>query len=40
MVDCWAGELPPLIICKAKSTKGALQRIVREYLAPITATGG
>jgi hypothetical protein len=40
MVDCWAGEPPPLIICKAKSTKGVLERIVREYLAPITATGG
>jgi len=22
MVDCWAGEPPPLIICKARSTKG------------------
>ena len=40
MVDCWAGEPSPLIICKARSTKGVLERIVREYLAPITATGG
>jgi hypothetical protein len=40
MVDCWAGEPPPFIICKARSTKGVLERIVREYLAPITATGG
>ena len=40
MVDCWAGEPSPLIICKAKSTRGVLEGIVREYLAPITATGG
>jgi hypothetical protein len=40
MVDCWAGEPPPLIICKARSTKGVLERSVRAYLAPITATGG
>ena len=40
MVDCWAGEPPPLIICKARSTKGVLERIVRAYLAPITTTGG
>jgi hypothetical protein len=35
-----AGEPLPLIICKTKSPKGVLERIVREYLAPITATGG
>jgi hypothetical protein len=40
MIDCWAGEPPPLIICEARSTKGVLERIVRECLAPITATGG
>jgi hypothetical protein len=34
------GKSPPLIICEARSTKGVLERIVREYLAPITATGG
>jgi hypothetical protein len=38
MIDCWAGKPPPLIICEARSTKGVLERIVREYLAPITAT--
>jgi hypothetical protein len=39
-LDCWDGDLPPLIICEARSTKGVLQRIAYEYLAPITATNG
>ena len=39
-IDCWGGELPPLIICEARATRGVLSRITSEYLAPITATGG
>jgi hypothetical protein len=39
-IDCWGGELPPLIICEARATRGVLSRIASEYLAPITATGG
>jgi hypothetical protein len=39
-IDCWGGDLPPLIICEARATAGVLDRICGEYLAPITATGG
>jgi hypothetical protein len=39
-IDCWQGRLAPLIICEARSTKGVLERIAAEYLAPITATNG
>jgi hypothetical protein len=40
-IDCWGGELPPLIICEARATRGVLERTVAaEYLCPITATGG
>jgi hypothetical protein len=39
-IDCWDGRLAPLVICEARSTKGVLQRITAEYLAPITATNG
>jgi hypothetical protein len=39
-IDCWGGEPAPLIICEARSTKGVLERIAAEYLAPITATNG
>jgi hypothetical protein len=39
-IDCWAGQLAPLIMCEARSTKGVLERIAMEYLAPITATNG
>jgi hypothetical protein len=39
-IDCWHGELPPLIICEARATRGVLERIASDYLAPITATGG
>jgi hypothetical protein len=39
-INCWDGQLPPLIICEARATRGVLERIVYEYLCPITATGG
>jgi len=39
-LDCWGGAPAPLIICEARSTKGVLERIAGEYLAPITATNG
>jgi hypothetical protein len=39
-IDCWGGRPAPLIICEARSTKGVLERIAAEYLAPITATNG
>src|SRR5262249_21711917 len=39
-IDCWGGELPPLVICEARATRGVLERITDEYLCPITATGG
>jgi hypothetical protein len=39
-IDCWGGEPPPLTICEARATRGALERITAEYLAPITATAG
>src|SRR5262245_13925195 len=39
-IDCWGGELPPLIICEARATRGVIERITDEYLCPITATGG
>jgi hypothetical protein len=39
-IDCWDGRPAPLVICEARSTKGVLQRITGEYLAPVTATNG
>jgi hypothetical protein len=39
-INCWGDQLPPLIICEARATKGPLEAIAREYLCPITATGG
>jgi hypothetical protein len=39
-IDCWGGQLPPLIICEARATRGVLERITSEYLCRITATGG
>jgi hypothetical protein len=39
-IDCWDGLPAPLVICEARSTKGVLERITAEYLAPITATNG
>jgi hypothetical protein len=39
-IDLWAGELPPLIICETRATKGVLMDLASEYLVPITATGG
>jgi hypothetical protein len=39
-LDCWDSALPPLVICEARSTKGVLERITADYLAPITATNG
>jgi hypothetical protein len=40
-INCWGEELPPLIICEARATRGVLERTVAaEYLCPITATGG
>ena len=39
-IDCWGGDLPPLIICEARATKGVLEHVCMPYLAPITATGG
>jgi hypothetical protein len=38
--DCWGGKPAPFVICEARSTKGVLERIAAEYLAPITATNG
>lgn len=38
-INCWAAE-PPLIICESRATKGVLEDIAGEYLAPITATNG
>jgi hypothetical protein len=37
---CWADKPPPFIICEARTTKGVLECIVLDYLAPIIATGG
>jgi hypothetical protein len=39
-IDCWDGELPPLILCESRATAGVLERIASDYLCPITATGG
>src|SRR5262249_26049888 len=39
-IDCWGGQLPPLLICEARATRGVLERITDEYLCPMTATGG
>src|SRR5262249_39951413 len=33
-IDCWDGELPPLIICEARATRGVLERIKDEYCCP------
>jgi hypothetical protein len=39
-IDCWDDELPPLIICESRATRGVLRRIAAQYLCPIAATGG
>jgi hypothetical protein len=40
-INCWGRELPPVVICEARATRGVLERIATdEYLCPITATGG
>jgi hypothetical protein len=39
-IDPWGREWAPLTICESRATKGVLERIAREYLAPITATNG
>jgi len=39
-INAWNGEPAPLIICEVRSTKGVLERIAGDYLAPITATNG
>ena len=39
-INAWNGEPAPLIICEARSTKGVLERIAGDYLAPITVTNG
>jgi len=39
-IDCWDGDLPPLTICESRATKGVLENIASNYLAPITATNG
>jgi hypothetical protein len=39
-INPWGGFPEPLVICEARSTKGVLERITSEYLAPITATNG
>jgi hypothetical protein len=40
-INCWGRQLPPLVICEARATRGVLERIATdEYLCPITATGG
>lgn len=40
-IDCWAGSLPPVIICESRTFGGVLQRtLAEEYLCPVTATNG
>jgi len=39
-IDCWDGELPLLVICESRATKGVLEDIASSYLVPITATNG
>ena len=39
-LDCWGGEPAPLILCESRATKGVLEHVAQEYLAPIGATGG
>jgi hypothetical protein len=39
-IDCWDGQLPPVIICEARATRGVLEHVTNEYRSPITATGG
>jgi hypothetical protein len=39
-IDCWGARPAPLIICESRATKGVLERIAAEYLAPIAPTGG
>jgi hypothetical protein len=39
-IDRWGGQIPPVIICEARATRGVLERIASDYLCPITATGG
>lgn len=39
-VDLWAGEEPPLLLCKSRATAGVLSDLAYEYLTPVTATSG
>jgi hypothetical protein len=40
-IDCWAGELAPLIVCESRTFGGVLRRtLAGAYLCPITATNG
>jgi len=39
-INPWGDQLPPLIICEARATKGPLEPTAGEYVCPITATGG
>ena len=39
-INPWGDELPPLIICESRATKGVLRSLAYEYLVKITATGG
>jgi hypothetical protein len=40
-IDCWGGELPPLLICESRTFGGALARtLAAGYLCPVTATNG
>jgi hypothetical protein len=39
-IDAWAGKPAPLIICESRATKGVLEHVAREYLAPIAPTNG
>jgi hypothetical protein len=40
-INCWGGELPPLIICESRTFGGVLARtIAPEYLCPVIPTNG
>jgi hypothetical protein len=39
-IDVWAAKPAPLIICESRATKGVLERVAGQYLAPICATNG
>jgi hypothetical protein len=39
-IDCWDGELPPMILTESRSLAGVLREVAAEYLCPIAATNG